>query len=137
MSLVRINRHPSPRDLRVFAALWLVFVGALAAIAWRRGLSVGALVAGLAAAGVFVPGMLAPRSVRLVYLGAVCATFPIGFVMSYLILGTVYFLVLTPVGLVMRMLGNDPLTRRFDAGQKSYWKARGGPKSAHSYFRQH
>lgn len=137
MSLVRINRNPSARDLRIFASLWLVFLGGLGAFLWRQEATVAAGWIGLAALAVFVPGMVAPRLVRVIYLGAVYATFPIGFVVSHLILGIVYYLVLTPIGLVLRLSGHDPLTRRFEAGKTSYWKARGAPKSAHSYFRQH
>lgn len=137
MSLVRINRHPSPRDLRVFASLWLVFVGVAGALCWRQGWTGAALAAWAVAALVFAAGMVAPWSLRLVYLSAVYAAFPIGVVVSYLVLGAVYFLLMTPVGWLMRLAGHDPLERRFDPAQKSYWKARGRPKSAHSYFRQH
>ena len=44
-----------------------------------------------------------------------------GFVTTRLILGVVFFLFMTPVGLVRRLFGGDPLSRR--AGRaESYWK---------------
>ena len=36
------------------------------------------------------------------------------------ILGIVYFLVVTPTGFGMRLFGRDPLARRFDSGAESY-----------------
>jgi hypothetical protein len=52
-----------------------------------------------------------PRAVLPVYIGLTILSYPIGFVLSYVILGTVFFLVITPTGLVMRLLGKDPLDR--------------------------
>ena len=46
----------------------------------------------------------------------------LSFIMTRVILALVFFLVLTPIGVIKRMLGWDPLQRR--AGSKeSYWKA--------------
>ena len=37
-----------------------------------------------------------------------------------LILGVVYLLVITPAALIMRLVGSDPMARRFDADAESY-----------------
>ncbi|HEV7903468.1 MAG TPA: SxtJ family membrane protein, partial [Pyrinomonadaceae bacterium] len=44
-----------------------------------------------------------------------------GFVMTRVILGVVYFLFVTPIGLVRRLFGGDPLGRRARRAE-SYWK---------------
>lgn len=44
-----------------------------------------------------------------------------GFVMTRVILGVVFFLIVTPIGLVRRLTGGDPLGRR-GARTESYWK---------------
>ena len=44
-----------------------------------------------------------------------------GFVMTRVILGVVFFLVVTPIGLARRLFGGDPLGRR-GARIESYWK---------------
>ena len=137
MSIIRINRDPTRPELFVFGLIWLLFFGVVAAVVWGRG---GArLVAlGMGAAAVIVPllGMLSPRFLRIVYLGMAYAAFPIGFVVSHLLLAVVYYLVLTPTGLLMRAFGYDPMSRRFDPGAPSYWVSRKGPPSADRYFRQ-
>jgi hypothetical protein len=44
-----------------------------------------------------------------------------GFVMTRVILGVVFFLFVTPIGLVRRLFGGDPLGRRAQRTE-SYWK---------------
>ena len=73
---------------------------------------------------------------RIVFLLASYATFPIGFVVSYVILAVVYYLVLTPIGLVLRLTGYDPMQRRFDRNAKTYWTPREQEESTEQYFRQ-
>ena len=137
MSLVRINRNPTAKDLRVFAALWLVFLGVLGALAWRKDATGLAAALWIAGGGIGAVGLVWPRQVRGVYLGAVYAAFPIGFVVSHLVLGAVYFLVLTPIGWMARLFGHDPLQKKFDPARKSYWIEREGSRPPASYFRQH
>lgn len=48
-------------------------------------------------------------------------------VVSPIVLGMLFFLVVTPTGLVMRLLGRDLLTLRRDPREKSYWIARRPP----------
>lgn len=137
MSLIKINRHPSPKDLRVFATLWLIFLGGLGFMAQRGDHPNLALVLWSLAALGGVVGWVVPRSIRLLYLGAVYLTFPIGFVVSHLILAIVYFLVLTPIGLLMRALGRDPLERRFEPNRATYWKPKTESRPPASYLKQH
>ena len=137
MSLIQINRRPKPRDLRVFATLWLIFLGTFAALALRKGNPTLAAILGSLALIVGALGLIAPPTVRLVYLAAVYVTFPIGFVVSHLILGLVYFLLITPIGLLMRLLGRDPLQRRFEPKRTSYWESKTESRSPASYLKQH
>lgn len=45
----------------------------------------------------------------------------LGFVMTRVILGVVFFLLVTPIGLLRRLSGGDPLSRRARRAE-SYWK---------------
>ena len=49
------------------------------------------------------------------------AVLMIGFVLSYLVMGTLFFLLITPVGLVLRLLVRDPMERRMLPEAESYW----------------
>jgi len=138
MSMVRINHHPDRRQRVVFLLAWLMFFGAIGAVVWWQG-GAGAVVLGLWAVAAVVPiiGMLLPGFARMVYVGMAYAAFPIGFVVSYIVLGLIYYCVLTPIGLIMRLLGYDPMRRRFDADAATYWTPRDGEREPERYFRQY
>lgn len=48
-------------------------------------------------------------------------------VVSPVILGMLFYFTVVPTGLVMRMLGKDPLRQRFDPAASSYWIERRPP----------
>ena len=52
----------------------------------------------------------------------------LGKIVSPLIMGIIFFLVVTPIGLLMRLLGKDLLNLKFN-NNKSYWIEKDGPKS--------
>jgi hypothetical protein len=137
MSLIRIDHDPPPRQLAVFAGTWLVFFAGLGLLTWFRGGSTTA-VALLSMLAITVPalGWVVPGLLRMVYVVMAYLAFPIGFLVSYLLLTSIYYLVLTPTGLLMRMLGHDPMNRRFDPAARSYWVERKNPPTADRYFRQ-
>ena len=65
-------------------------------------------------------GLLKPASLRPVYRGWMRFGQLASLVMTPLVLGTVFFLVILPAGLVMRLAGNDPMHRRLDPDAASY-----------------
>jgi hypothetical protein len=63
---------------------------------------------------------LAPATLQLFYktwmkMGAV-----LGFINTRIILSVLFYLIITPMGLLMRMSGRDPMARTFDPAGKSY-----------------
>ncbi len=52
----------------------------------------------------------------------------LGKIVSPLIMGMIFFLVVTPIGLTMRSLGKDVLNLKYNKN-KSYWIEKNGPKS--------
>lgn len=42
-------------------------------------------------------------------------------IISPVVMGIVFFLTVTPVGLIMRLMGKDPLSQSFDQSSESYW----------------
>ena len=57
-------------------------------------------------------------------------------VMNPLIMGLMFFLTVTPVGFVMRMMGKDPLRLKIDRGAKTYWILRDPPGPAPDTMRR-
>ena len=52
----------------------------------------------------------------------------LGRIVSPIIMGVIFFLVVTPIGLLMRIIGKDILNLKFNK-DKSYWIEKTGPKS--------
>jgi hypothetical protein len=61
-------------------------------------------------------------------------TFPVGWVLSHIILDVAYLAVIAPIGSVLRLF-HDPMQRRFDRKANSYWIPREQPERTR-YFRQ-
>ncbi len=139
MALISLNVDPSRRQLRQFAAIWFpaffALVGGLA-LHWGGSLSVvgpiGGVVAAISLVGVFVPSFIRP-----IFVGWMHAAYPIGLVISHLILASIYFLVITPVGVLIRAMGRDPIQRRLDPSLDSYWVPRREDDRTESYLRQY
>jgi hypothetical protein len=48
-------------------------------------------------------------------------------IVSPIVLGVIFFVVMLPFGLVMRIAGRDPLRRRYEPAARSYWIPREPP----------
>jgi hypothetical protein len=138
MAVIEINTRPTRRQLDQFGLIWLVFFAVLGAVARFRWHAPGGSTA-IWCAAVAVPaiGWLVPGFMRWVYVGMSYLAWPIGFVVSHVVLALVYYVVLTPIGLVARVLGYDAMQRRGGADRDSYWVERPADGAApRRYFRQ-
>lgn len=135
--MIDLNLNPSRKELRIFAALFWVFFTGVAWIVFRKSGSTTAAAGVFAAASaVGIIGLSVPVWVRPVYVVWMLAAYPIGWVMSHVLMGVIYYLVVTPIGLLMRALGRDPMQRTFDRAAKTYWVARPKEEKTTRYFRQ-
>ncbi len=128
--------RPETRQLRQFA--WIALPG-FALFGWivlRATGSMGAAL-GLAAfgAGLAVVGSILPRAVLPVYLVMMALAFPIGWVVSELLLRLIYYGVFTPIGLFFRAIRRDALRLR-KPHTSSYWMRRRQRTDPLGYFRQ-
>ena len=74
----------------------------------------------IASAVLVVWGLAAPSTLRLVYRTWMRISLLIGSVTTPLILGIVYYLVILPAALIMRIIGADPMRRKFEKDAGSY-----------------
>lgn len=79
---------------------------------------------------------ISPAIGKAIYTQWMFAAMPIGWTISHAILAGVYYLLLTPIGLIMRLTGYDPMSRKLDPAAASYWIKREQPKNAAAYFKQ-
>lgn len=138
MAVLDFNFRPSQRDLRMFFGVWLpLFLAVIGGwITWRNGaVTTGATILLVIAAASALVGWIRPQALWVVYLIWLTLTFPIGWVISHLVLGFVYFIVITPIGLVMRAFGYNPMARRLDRSAATYWVTREPQTDVQRYFR--
>jgi hypothetical protein len=106
----------------VFAAVFL----AIALVPWAFGGRLQTWSLGVAAVfgvvALSAPRFLAPLNRLWLKLGLLLHR-----IVSPIVLGIMFFLVVTPIGLLMRAFGKDPLRLRFDRGAPTYWIPREPP----------
>jgi Saxitoxin biosynthesis operon protein SxtJ len=132
-----IQFNPPRKTLRQFAGLWLIFFGALALWhALARGHIRLAFALAVVALTVALTGLTRPEWVRFIYVGWMVLAFPIGWLISQVMLMVMFFGLFTPIGLVFRLLGRDPLHRTRRPELESYWTTKTAPTDVRSYFKQ-
>lgn len=109
----------------VFGAVFAV----IAAVRLEHGGAAGYGWLGAAAAmlvtALTVPAVLAPANRLWLRIGQL-----LHWVVEPLVMGILFFLVVTPIGLAMRLAGKDQLRLRRDAAAESYWLPRDPPGPA-------
>ena len=137
MALVTINWNPDRKTLAEFSEFGMFFLGMVAApLAYFKGNGTAAAVFWTAAVVGRVLGVAKPEWLKPVFVGLMVATWPIGWVVSHVALGLLFYGVITPIGLVMRLAGRDPMTRRFDRSAETYWETYNPDRGMGRYLRQ-
>jgi len=136
--MVSINWYPTDRELRQFAGIWFpafwAIVGLL--IGSRTGHWLWPILIVSVAAVIGLIGLVHPRLAWPIYVAWMCAAFPVGWLVSHLLLAAVFYLLISPLGLLLRLAGRDKLKLRLDSDAKTYWTERQPPSSSDRYFRQ-
>jgi len=143
---IQLELDPSPQTLRQFGFIalgaftllavlahfeLLLFSGRLGAA--RDTVAVIFLAVGGASA---LFSLLAPRANRILFVGLSIAAYPIGFVVSHVLLALLFFGLFAPLGALLRALGKDQLLRSGGAAE-SYWQKARRTRSVRDYFRQY
>ena len=126
------------RELLWFGPLFATFAAMLCWIAIRKfdaphaatGIAAGAAVA-------IVLYYLIPSLRRVIFAAWLATVFPIGWLVSHVLLALVFYLAVLPVGLMLKGFRYDPLRRSFDRQASSYWIRRADRSDPTSYFRQY
>jgi hypothetical protein len=125
----------SPKALRRFGFVlggMSMLIGALLLLRHHAGLpllGLGALI--------IIVGFLAPKSLKYLHALWIGLSLLIGWVMTRVILTLVFFLVVTPVGLLQRLAGKSNVDLRFRTGAISYWQPREKSLAAADYRNQY
>lgn len=77
-----------------------------------------------AGAAFALSGLFAPDVLRPVYAGWMKLAFVLAWVNTRVLLGLFFYLVMTPIGVLLRLFGKDLLDEGIDRSAKSYWVRR-------------
>jgi hypothetical protein len=138
MNFSEIPFHPARKTLRLFAALSLVFFLAIGIYQYMEKAhhTLGTIFVVLAL--IIGPlGLIKPEAVRWIFVSWMVLAFPIGWLVSQLMLAVLFYLVLTPVAILFRLRGRDLLCRKHAPGRTTFWLPKQTPQDARSYFRQY
>lgn len=131
-----VKWRPDRRELRRFAVAMLVGFSLLGLFAAWRAKEVGNGSIILWAIGVSLAmGAFVPKLGRVAYLGVYLPSSIMGYVVSNVILALMFFLVITPLGIILRLMGKDLLQQRRPK-QKAMWTPVKAVKMEDSYYRQ-
>ena len=131
-----VKWHPDARELRRFAIAMLIGFSLLGLLSAWRAKEIGTTPIVLWSIGVFLAvAAFVPRLGRVAYLGVYLPTSIIGYVVSNIILTLMFFFVITPLGIILRLMGKDLLQERRQK-DKTHWNPVNAVKSEDSYYRQ-
>jgi hypothetical protein len=76
---------------------------------------------GLAGLVLFILGIWRPESLKRLYIGWMFVAILIGYVMTGVILTLIYFIIFTPVALILKLAGKDILHQKIEPQKDTYW----------------
>lgn len=81
--------------------------------------------------GLFAPALLRPvQKVWMIF------ALLLGWVMTRVILSLVFYLAITPIGIIMRLSGKDPLDEKYPDKRATFWTPKGQKRTRESYEKQ-
>ena len=109
------------KDLRVFAIGIFIITGLIAGLMFYREHHLAMYILGgfslYGLLSIAVPVMIIPLFIVFSYLGKI-----LGWINTRLLLGLIFYLVFSPIGIFFRLTRRDVLDRSFDKLATSYWK---------------
>lgn len=110
--MIEIDKDPSAKKIREFGWGLFVFGALLAGLSWWRGRHAEAFVVLPVCAVLGVLTLASARAGKAIYRGWTAVASVIGGVVSVAAMAVAYYLVLTPVALLLRATGRDALRLR-------------------------
>ena len=130
-----MKKRDEIKDIKVFAAGIGVICQLIALFSWWKG---GALYPYISAFGLVfgAAGLLRPGAIKPVYKRWMILALAFGRFQTRLLLCLLFYLVITPIGVVLRLMGKDLLDLKLEHGADSYWKKREPERDLSRYEKQ-
>ena len=138
MALVSLNLSPSEKHLKEFGFVSLIMFSVIGLLLFWLGKvpAKGFMIFCVVGAVVYILSRISVVLIKPIYLGMILLTFPIGWVISHLMMALFYYGIITPVALLFRLLNRDPLCKKYEPDAETYWLRHKQKRSTKDYFRQ-
>lgn len=114
-----MHADPDRRTITSFAVVVSLALSVIAAWRWYRGTDQRVVIALFAVAAVLLLlAAIAPAALKPVYRGWMKLGAVLGWINTRIILTVAFFLVVTPIGVIMRLAGRSPMAAK---KRDSYW----------------
>jgi hypothetical protein len=123
--------------LRQFAGIWIVFFGGIGAYQgfYHHRQTLGIVLAVLAVT-IGPIGVMWPKTIKPIFVGWMTLAYPIGWTVSRIVLGAVFYGLFTPIAIVFRMMGRDELGLKRQPSAATYWQPKPRATDKTQYLRQ-
>jgi len=135
--MIDLDLKPDRKKLRSFAWISVAVFGSIAGLAfWKTGLDWRSYGAGAIAAYSLICAVATPSFIRPLYIGLTLLAFPIGWVVSNVVMTLLYYCLFFPIGLLKNLFSKDSMRRPFNDSSESFWNDCRKPKSLKDYYNQ-
>ncbi len=134
-----VNWNPTNKDLRIFSAALACLLAVITTVSAMKMGSFGNVQIILTATGasVLLLGLILPNALHWPYKIWMAVMAPVGYALQTLLLLLFFYLILGSTGLIFRLIGKDPLERKFNRTASTYWQEVEYTKNIRSYFNQY
>lgn len=138
MALVSLNLKPKKEFLRDFGDISLAMLTVLGLFFfWLDKVSTRGLIVFCIVGLVFyTASRISSVLIKPVYLTLIVVTFPIGWIVSHLVMAIFYYGVITPVAMFFKFRKRDVLCRSYDKQAETYWLKYDKKRTQKDYFNQ-
>lgn len=138
MALVSLNLKPSTKQLRDFGDIALCMCNVIGILLlWLNKVSIKVFIVfcviGLV---MYILSRISTVLIKPLYQGLMIVTFPIGWIISHLMMGLFYYGIVTLIAVIFKIIGRDPLCRKYDSEAETYWIPYKQSRSPKHYFHQ-
>ena len=131
------QKEVTKKQLRTFGIALSIFLGIIGLIHFLKGNTSQNFWFWGASGIAFLTTLSVPVLIKPVYRVAIFIAHILGWINTRIILGLIYYLLFTPIALIMKISGRDALNRKFDKEAKTYWNVRERkPIPKEQYLRQ-
>lgn len=138
MGLISLNSKPSKQQLRGFGDIALFMCNTLGLLLmWMADLPIRAFII-LCITGmvIYLLSRISLVLVKPIYIGLNAATFPVGWLVSHIVMALFYYVIIGCVGLTFKLIKRDPLNLAYDPEADSYWIPYKHIRTIKDYFHQ-